>query len=150
MAEDGLTFLKRALDPDSPKPPVFDLLEIQFDMIEAGKVEVSMLVREYQYNPIGTVHGGIAATLLDTAVACCIHTTLGADEVYTTLELKVNYVRGITSKLTRVRAIGNIIHRGRRMATSEAKLFGDDDKLYAHANTTCMIMPAPGAAASKG
>jgi uncharacterized protein (TIGR00369 family) len=94
------------------------------------------------YNPIGTVHGGWIATLLDSCVGCAVHSTLPAGKAYTTAELKVNFVRAVTTKVALVRAIGTIIHVGNRMATAEGRLVGPDGKLYAHASTTCFIFDA--------
>jgi uncharacterized protein (TIGR00369 family) len=88
------------------------------------------------------VHGGYAATLLDSASGCAIFTTLTKGETWTTLELKINYVRAMTKDTGPVRAEGHLIHRGRTVATSDAQLKGVDGKLYAHASTTCMIFPA--------
>jgi uncharacterized protein (TIGR00369 family) len=91
------------------------------------------------YNPLGTVHGGWFAALLDSAVACAIHTTLGAGQGYTTLELKINVVRALTDAVPMVRAEGKAIHVGRQIATAEGRLFGPDGTLYAHATTTCLV-----------
>jgi uncharacterized protein (TIGR00369 family) len=90
-------------------------------------------------NPLGSVHGGWFATLLDSALGCCIHASLPAGKSYTTLELKVNMIRAITPKVPRVRAIGHVIHLGGQTATAEARLVGPDGKLYAHASTTCLV-----------
>jgi uncharacterized protein (TIGR00369 family) len=90
-------------------------------------------------NPLGSVHGGWFATLLDSALGCCIHASLPAGKSYTTLELKVNMIRAITPKVQRVRAIGHVIHLGGQTATAEARLVGPDGKLYAHASTTCLV-----------
>jgi uncharacterized protein (TIGR00369 family) len=97
-------------------------------------------------NPIGTAHAGFAATLLDSAVACAVHSTLAKGETYTTLELKLNLVRAVTDKIGIVRAEGRIIHRGRTVATAEGGLRDKEGRLYAHATTTCMIFPAPAGA----
>jgi uncharacterized protein (TIGR00369 family) len=94
------------------------------------------------YNPIGSVHGGYAATLLDSALGCAIFSTLHKGDSWTTLELKLNFVRSLTKDTGRVRAEGRIIHRGRTVATSEGDLKDASGKLYAHATTTCMIFPA--------
>jgi uncharacterized protein (TIGR00369 family) len=88
------------------------------------------------------VHGGFAMTLLDSALGCAIHTTLGKGETYTTLEIKVNLVRPLTKETGPVRAEGRVIHRGRTVATSEGDIRDSGGKLYAHATTTCMIFPA--------
>jgi uncharacterized protein (TIGR00369 family) len=90
-------------------------------------------------NPLGSVHGGWFATLLDSALGCCIHASLPAGKSYTTLELKVNMIRAITPKIPRVRAIGHVIHLGGQTATAEARLVGPDGRLYAHASTTCLV-----------
>ena len=94
------------------------------------------------YNPLGTVHGGWIATLLDSCVGFAVHSTLPAGKAYTTAELKVNYVRAVTTKVPLLRAIGTIIHAGNRMATADGRLVGPDGKLYAHASTTCFIFDA--------
>jgi uncharacterized protein (TIGR00369 family) len=95
------------------------------------------------YNPLGTVHGGWIATLLDSCVGCAVHVSLPAGKGYTTAELKVNYVRAVTEKVGLVRAIGSVIHLGNRMATADGRLVGPDGTLYAHASTTCFIFDAP-------
>ena len=90
-------------------------------------------------NPLGTIHGGWAATMLDSALGCSVHTLMPAGRGYTTAELGVNYVKGLTPKVQRVRAIGKVIHCGRQLATAEARLVGPDGTLYAHATTTCLV-----------
>jgi uncharacterized protein (TIGR00369 family) len=90
-------------------------------------------------NPLGTVHGGWVATLLDSALGCAIHTMMPPGRGYTTAELGVNYVKGLTPKVQRVRAEGKVIHCGRQLATAEARLVGPDGTLYAHATTTCLV-----------
>ena len=94
------------------------------------------------YNPLGTIHGGWIATLLDSAMACAVHSLLPAGKTYATLELKVNYVRALTDKVPLVRAIGEIIHSGGRICTAQGRLLGPDGKLYAHATTTCIVLDA--------
>lgn len=91
------------------------------------------------YNPGGVVHGGWAATVLDSALGCAIHTKLPAGLEYGTIELKVNYVRAMTDKTGKIICRGEVIHVGRRLATSEARLEGEDGKLYAHGSCTCMV-----------
>jgi uncharacterized protein (TIGR00369 family) len=95
------------------------------------------------YNPLGSVHGGWFATLLDSAVGCCIHTALPAGKSYTTVELKINIVKALTVKVPLIRAEGRVIHLGRSMGTAEGRLYGPDGTLYAHASTTCFIFDAP-------
>jgi uncharacterized protein (TIGR00369 family) len=95
---------------------------------------------EYHYNPIGAVHGGLAATLLDSAMGCAVQTTLGPDIGYTTLELKVNYVRPITLETGRILCEGSVIHRGGTVATAEGRITAErTGKLLAHGTTTCLV-----------
>ncbi len=93
-------------------------------------------------NPMGTVHGGWISTLLDSALACAVHCTLPPGKAYTTLELKVNFVKALTPRVPRVRAIGELLSAGARVATAHGRLVGPDDTLYAHASTTCLIFDA--------
>jgi uncharacterized protein (TIGR00369 family) len=95
------------------------------------------------FNPMGTVHGGWFATLLDSALGCAVHTRMPAGRGYTTAELSVNMVRALTPKVSRVRATGRVIHCGRQLATAEAQLIGPDGTLYAHATTTCLVFDMP-------
>jgi uncharacterized protein (TIGR00369 family) len=104
-------------------------------------------------NPLGTVHGGWFATLLDSALGCAVHTMMPPGRGYTTAELSVNIVRALTPKVQRVRAEGRVIHCGRQLATADARLVGPDGTLYAHATTTCLVFdlrhpPASGATES--
>ena len=94
------------------------------------------------YNPLGSVHGGWIATLLDSCVGCAVHSTLAGGKAYTTAELKINYVRPVTTRVGLLRAEGRTIHVGSRMATADGRLVGPDGKLYAHASTTCFVFDA--------
>ncbi len=94
-------------------------------------------------NPMGTVHGGWYATLLDSALGCAVHTMMPPGRGYTTAELSVNVVKAIALKVQRVRAEGTVIHCGRQLATAEARLFGPDGTLYAHGTTTCLVFELP-------
>jgi len=136
----GLETMHAIKAGDAPAPPIAAL--VGFDLIEVGEGHTSFELdpAERHYNPLGTVHGGIAATLLDSAMGCAVHTTLGEGEAYTTLELKVNFVRAITESTGRVVASGSVIHRGGRVATAEARLADEDGRLLAHATSTCLIM----------
>ena len=111
--------------------------------VEAGRAVWELTPGEQHYNPIGTVHGGFAATLLDSALGCAVHTTMPVGRAYTTLEFKVNLVRGLNDRVPLVRAIGRVVHRGRQVSTAEAELVGHDGKLYAHASTTCLVFDLP-------
>jgi uncharacterized protein (TIGR00369 family) len=117
-------------------------VSLDFDLAEVGDGSATFtgVPGEHAYNPIGAVHGGYAATLLDSACGCAVHSKLSATQTYTTLELKVAYHRGITRDTGIVRAEGKVITFGRRAAFAEAKLVGEDGKLYASATSTLLIM----------
>lgn len=135
----GLEFFQKAIAGEVPFAPIGELLGFAIVEVENGRVVFAATPAEYHFNPIGTVHGGFAATLLDSATACAVHTTLPLGQGYTTLELKVNYVRPITLQTGPMRCIGQVIHPGRRVATSEARLVDVQGKLYAHATSTCLV-----------
>ncbi|MEU1403213.1 PaaI family thioesterase [Streptomyces sp. NPDC005728] len=121
-------------------PSIGRLLGMRFDEVDHGRIVVSLDTRPDFSNPLGTVHGGIAATLLDSAMGCAVHTTLPAGVGYTTLELKVNYIRAARTDGQTLIAEGTVIHVGRRTATAEGKVLDEQGKLIAHATTTCMIL----------
>jgi len=139
---DGLDFLKAIIDGTLPQPPIGETLGFHLVEAETGWAAFEGLPEFRHYNPIGTVHGGFAATLLDSALGCAVVSTLLRGDTWTTLELKINYVRPLTKDTGPVRAEGRIVHRGRSVATSEGDLKDRAGKLYAHATTTCMIFPA--------
>jgi uncharacterized protein (TIGR00369 family) len=125
-------------------PSIGRLLGMRFDDVDNGRIVISLDTRPDFANPLGAVHGGIAATLLDSAMGCAVHTTLPAGVGYTTLELKVNYIRAAQTDGTTLTAEGTVIHAGRRTATAEGKVTDDRGKLIAHATTTCLILPFNG------
>jgi uncharacterized protein (TIGR00369 family) len=139
---DGLAFLKAIIAGTLPQPPISETLGFHLVEAEDGRAVFECLPEFRHYNPIGTVHAGLAATLLDSALGCAIFATLAKSDAWTTLELKLNLVRPITKDTGPVRAEGRILHRGRTVATSEGDLKDRAGKLYAHATTTCMIFPA--------
>lgn len=141
MALGGLAFLKGIIGGTQPHPPISELLGFHLVEVEHGRAVFEGLPQFCHYNPIGTVHGGFAATLLDSALGCAVFSTLATGEAWTTLELKFNLVRPLTKDSGPVRAEGRIVHRGRTVATSEGDLKDRGGKLYAHATTTCMIFP---------
>jgi uncharacterized protein (TIGR00369 family) len=142
LSYDGLGFLQAIVDGTLPQPPIAELLGFRLIGVEHGNVVFEGIPEFRHYNPIGVVHAGFAATLLDSAVACSVHSTLAKGETYTTLELKLNLVRALTEEAGPVRAEGRIIHRGRTTATAEGQLRDRAGRLYAHASTTCMIFTA--------
>ena len=127
-----------------PRPPIGDTLDFMPIKIERGLAVFQGRPQTKHYNPMGSVHGGWFATLLDSAVGCAVHSTLPAGKGYTTLELKLNIVRALTDAVPLVRAEGRVIHVGRQLATAEGRLVGADGKLYAHATTTCLVFDRPG------
>ena len=140
-AMDGLTLFKGLLEGRFPAPPIGKALGFRVSEVELGRVVFDYTPVYDHYNPLGTVHGGIAATLLDSVMGCCIHTTLKAGIGYTTVEIKVNYVRAMTDKTGPVKAEGKVINVGARIGTSEGKLYDGAGKLLAHGTTTCLIFP---------
>ena len=136
----GFEFLQKIVSGELPRPPIAALLDFQIIELQEGRAVFAVNPAEYHYNPIGVVHGGLAATLLDSAMGCAIHSMLPAGAVYTTLELKVNFIRAMTAETGRVRAEGKLIHLGGRTATAEGRVIDESGKLYAHATTTCLIL----------
>jgi uncharacterized protein (TIGR00369 family) len=138
----GLEFLKGIINGSQPHAPISELLGFHLIEVEEGHAVFEAVPEFRHYNPIGTVHGGFIATLLDSALGCAVFSTLAKGETWTTLELKFNMVRPLTKDTGPVRAEGRIVHRGRSVATSEGDIKDRAGKLYAHATTTCMIFPA--------
>jgi uncharacterized protein (TIGR00369 family) len=138
----GLEFLKAIAAGELPRAPIQEVLGYELTEADEGRVVFTGTPGERHYNPIGVVHAGFAATLIDSACGACVHTTLAPGEAYTTLETKFNLVRPVTGETGEVSCEGTVVHRGRRMATSEARLTGADGKLLAHGTSTCMIFEA--------
>lgn len=136
----GLEFLQKIAAGELPPPPIAALMNFELVELSEGHAIFAVEPKEYHYNPIGVVHGGLAATLLDSAMGCAVHSTLPAGVGYTTLELKVNFVRPITADTGRVRAEAKLIHLGGRTATAEGRVLDEAGKLYSHATTTCLIL----------
>ena len=135
----GLDYLQAIADGRIAPPPIAVLLGMGVADVEPGRVTFSLEVGEHLYNPIGSVHGGIFCTLLDSAMGCAVHSTLGRGQAYTTLELKVNLVKALTVTTPSVVATGQVISTGRRVATASGQITGPDGTLYAHATTTCLV-----------
>ena len=135
----GLEYLRAIARGELPGAPMAHLMGFWLSEIEEGRVVFEVEPAEYHYNPIGTVHGGLACTLFDSAMGCAVHTTLPAGTGYTTIELKVNLLRAITAETGRLLCEGKTVHVGGRIATAEARLTDGAGRLYGHATTTCMI-----------
>ena len=138
----GLEQMRMIASGELPPPPIAETLNFGVVELDEGRAVFEGLPGTEHYNPIGVVHGGYAATLLDSAMGCAVHTTLAAGEAYTTLTLEVKFVRSITSETGPIHAAAEVVHRGRRQATAEARLVAaDTGKLLAHATSTCMVIP---------
>jgi uncharacterized protein (TIGR00369 family) len=139
----GIEVFNAMFSGELPQPHIGETLSFLPVHVEPGRAIFQGRPQLAHYNPLGTVHGGWFATLLDSCVACAVHSALPAGKTYTTVELKINIVRALTDQIPLVRAEGKIIHLGRSMGTAEGRLYGHDGKLYAHASTTCFIMDTP-------
>ena len=139
----GLEYMKKLVAGEIAPPPIMKLIGYELLEVGEGRAVFGVTPAERHYNPIGVVHGGIAMTLLDSAMGCAVHTTLPRGMGYTTLEVKINLVRAITRETGQLRAIGKVIHQGRSTATAEARLEDAAGKLYAHSTTTCILVGTP-------
>lgn len=144
VGRSGMQIFEAMLAGEIPAPPITRTLNFLLVEAEPGRAVFQGQPLFDHYNPLGTVHGGWIATLLDSAVACAIHTMLPPGKTYTTLELKINYIRGLTDKVPLVRAVGEVIHVGGKTGTSHGRLIGPDGTLFAHATTTCIVLDAKG------
>src|SRR2546421_12444135 len=136
----GIEYLKALQSGELPPPPIAVLMGMWITEVSEGRVVFAAEPAEYHYNPHGTVHGGVMATLLDTALGFAVHSLLPAGTSFATLELKVNYLRPVTAQTGSMHCEGEIIHLGGRVATAEARLTDGTGKLYAHGTTTCIIL----------
>ena len=146
----GLEVMQAMLQGEIPYAAIAKTLDFLIVEVGDGSAIFQGTPGPQHFNPMGTVHGGWFATLLDSALGCAVHTRMPPGRAYTTAELSVNIVRALTPKVQRVRAIGRVIHCGRQLATADAQLVGPDGTLYAHATTTCLVFdmqhkPAGGA-----
>jgi uncharacterized protein (TIGR00369 family) len=136
----GIDFLRAMRDGDVPEPPITQLLGFHLVEVDEGRAVFSAVPGEQHYNPIGVVHAGLAATMLDSAMGVSVHSTLPLGQAYTTLETKFNLVRPVTADGGEIRCEGTVIHRGGRIATADGRLTrASDGKLLAHGTSTCMI-----------
>ena len=135
----GVERLQMVVDGKLPAPPMARLMDIRIVEVSNGRAVFAGTPAEFHYNPIGVVHGGYGATILDSAMGCAVHSTLKAGDIYTTLELKINFLRPLTSATGPVRGIANVIHAGRTTALAEGRLEDAGGRLYAYASSTCLI-----------
>lgn len=139
----GLELLQAMSRGEVPPPPIMRLVDVaEFEAVE-GSVTVRLDPQEFHYNPLGTMHGGVISTLLDTAAACSVHTLLPAGVGYTSLDLTVKFLRPVTVDSGRLTCVGSILQQGRRTALAQANLTDARGRLVAHATSTCMIFDLP-------
>src|SRR6188768_3410224 len=137
---DGLEALRSIVAGDAPYPPIADTLEMRIVEVERGRVVWEAEPGEYLYNPIGTVHAGFVTTLLDSAMGTAFVSTAEAGTRWTTLELKANFTRAITAETGPVRCTGTVVHPGRKVVTTEARLEDGANRLLAHATSTILVL----------
>ena len=140
----GLDYVRGIAEGRFPPPPIAALLGMSILEVEPGRAVFGLAVGEHLYNPIGSVHGGVFCTLLDSAMGCAVHSSLDRGQAYTTLELKVNIVKALTLSTPGVVATGQVVSAGRRVATASGQITGPDGTLYAHATTTCLVFEPRG------
>ena len=138
---DGFGQLEAMVSGAMPAPPIMATLGFTGFRPERGRVVVEMPAAEFHYNPLGGVHGGVISTLLDTAAACAVHSTLAVGEMYTSLDLTVKFLRPVTVDSGLLTCEGTVLQRGRRTALAQAQLSDERGKLVAHATSSCMIFP---------
>ncbi len=142
----GLEFLERIVRGELPSPPIMQALDFVPVEAERGRMVYQGTPKSDYYNPIGSVHGGYIATLLDSALGCAVQTMLERGFGYTTLELKVNYVRPLSDRTGPVRAEANVVHVSRQVGVAQGRLVDAAGRMYAWASTTCLIFPMPASA----
>jgi uncharacterized protein (TIGR00369 family) len=137
---DGLTAMRAMIAGELPPPPIATLMGFELVEVEEGRVVFAVVPDDRHYNPIGMVHGGLAATLIDSATGCAVHTTLPAGTGYTTTDVQVRFVRPITRDTGLIECVGTVVHGGRTLATAEARVTAGD-RLLAHGTASLLILP---------
>ena len=135
----GLEYMRKMMTGELPLSGMVQLLGLKLVEVSEGRAVFTVQPDERHYNGLGIAHGGLAATLLDSALGCAINAMMPAGKVFTTLEMKINYVRPITRERGELRCEANMIHVGGRVATAEGRITDEDGKLYAHGTATCML-----------
>ena len=139
----GIDFVRAIFEGKLPAPPIMQTIEPFDSTAEPGVVVIHSIPAFRHYNPIGSVHGGYAATLLDSAMGLAIHSMLPAGSGYTTLEFKISFIKGMSKDSGTVRTEGRTLSVGRRAATAEARITDAEGRLLAHATTTCLVFEIP-------
>jgi uncharacterized protein (TIGR00369 family) len=135
----GLEYMRKMMTGELPPSGMVQLLGLKLVEVSEGRAVFTVRPDESHYNGLGIAHGGLAAALLDSALGCAINAMMPAGKIFTTLEMKINYVRPITRERGELRCQANIIHAGGRVATAEGRITDEDGKLYAHGTATCML-----------
>lgn len=138
----GIAYLQGMMRGEIPASPLIHTLDFEIGEVEEGSVSFVFEPKEFHYNPNGSVHGGVITSILDSAMGCTLHSLLPKGMVYTTLELKVNFLKMVHDQTGKLVAAGKIIHLGGRTALVEADLRNESGKVYAHAVSTCLLIPA--------
>jgi uncharacterized protein (TIGR00369 family) len=142
---DGVGMLRAIIDGEVPPPPIATTLDFALTHIAEGEATFEIEPAEFHFNPLGTVHGGVISTVLDSALGCAVQTMLPAGRTYTTVDLNVTFIRPVTVATGRLAARAEIVNVGRRVGTARAELTDEDGKVYATATTSCLIFDLPGA-----
>jgi uncharacterized protein (TIGR00369 family) len=137
----GLQYIRALIDGSVPPPPIVSLMNMRVVEAEMGRVVFTCEPNESHYNPIGTVHGGLVATLLDSVAGCAVHTTLPAGQGYTSLEIKVNYLRPVLATTGTLTAVGVVTKPGRRAAFADCTVTDSEGRLVATASSTLLVFP---------
>ncbi|MER5396313.1 PaaI family thioesterase [Streptomyces sp. NPDC002599] len=137
----GLEFLREMQAGRLPAPPISATVGMTLDEVEHGRVVFSLVAGEEHYNPIGSVHGGVYATLLDSAAGCAVQSVLPRGTGYTSLDLNVKFLRPVTVDTGRIRAVGTVLNSGRRTALAQAELLDAGGRLLAHTTSSCLLFP---------
>jgi uncharacterized protein (TIGR00369 family) len=135
----GLDYLRAMITGEIPAPPIIKLMGISMASAEPGLVKMVLPIGEHLYNPIGSVHGGVAATLLDSVMGCAVHSVLPAGRAYSTLEIKISYLRAMNLATGEVTAEGRVVNAGRKAAFAEGRIVDASGKIYATGSTTCAV-----------
>jgi uncharacterized protein (TIGR00369 family) len=140
----GIETLRAMIRLELPAPPIMHTLGMEgFEVLEEGRCAFTMRAQEFHYNPIGTVHGGVISTLLDSATGCAVHSTLPAGWGYTSLDLTTKFLRAVTVDSGLLRCEGTVVSRGRTTALAEARLLDEKGRLVAYASSTCLLFEIP-------
>src|SRR5919112_4023670 len=143
LERSGLATMQAIRDGVLPPPPIAKLMQMDISALEEGRVEFTCLVDESVYNPIGVVHGGLVCTMLDTVAGCAVHTTLPAGVGYTSIELKVSYLRAVHATSGPLTAVGRVVKSGRRVAFAEGEVLDAAGKTVATASSSLLVFPIP-------